>query len=154
ALDEMLSDERDTSLAEPSLYRRSEARVRVEFSGPGATLARVGLDRDVSYAPAARGYGAFAGEMGLGGHPLHAARLKDDQLFALGDNAASSRDGRLWDRVDPRVAALVGPDHGVVPLDLLVGRAFMVYFPAPHTVTIAGKRRSLVPDVGRVRMIR
>lgn len=154
ALREILENERDSALAEPGLYRRARARVSATFEGAQATLSRVGLDRDVSYAPALRDYGPFAGEMGLAGHPMRAARLKDDQLFVLGDNTAASRDGRLWDSVDPRVADQVGPDIGVVPLDLLVGRAFMVYFPAPHEVRFAGTRRPLVPDLGRVRLIR
>ncbi len=154
AIERILSDDRDNSLADPGLYRRSEARVRMEFSGSRATLSHVGLDRDVSYSPTDRLGGEYAGEMGLASHPLRAAILKPDQLFALGDNSASSRDGRLWDRVDPRVAASFGRDYGVVPLDLLVGRAFVVYFPAPHEVRLMGKRRPLVPDVGRVRLIR
>ena len=154
ALREILENERDTSLGEPGLYRRARARVNATFDGAPATLARVGLDRDVSYAPAPRDFGRFAGEMGLAGHPLRAAILEDDQVFVLGDNSAASRDGRLWDTVDPRVAAQVGRDIGVVSLDLLVGRAFMVYFPTPHEVRFAGTRRPLVPDFGRTRMIR
>jgi hypothetical protein len=154
AIERILSDERDTSLADPGLYRRSEAHVRLDFAGAPATLAQVGLDRDVSYSPTDRASGEYAGEMGLASHPLRAADLTADQLFALGDNSASSRDGRLWDSVDPLVAASFGRDYGVVPLDLLVGRAFMVYFPAPHEVRLMGKRRPLVPDVGRVRLIR
>jgi signal peptidase I len=154
AIERILSDERDTSLADPGLYRRSAARVRIDFEGAPATLAHVGLDRDVSFSPTDRASGEYVGEMGLASHPLRAADLDSDQLFALGDNSASSRDGRLWDRVDPRVAATFGRDYGVVPLDLLVGRAFMVYFPAPHEVRLMGKRRPLVPDVGRVRLIK
>ncbi|MGP1310817.1 MAG: S26 family signal peptidase, partial [Phycisphaerales bacterium] len=153
-IDEILNNERDTSLAQPGLYRRAEARVRVEFSGAPATLGNVGLDRDVSYSPAERRSGPLAGEIGLAGHPLRSARLKRDQMFVLGDNAAASRDGRLWDTVNPRVAAEAGRDLGVVPTDLLIGRAFMVYFPTPHEVVVAGTRRPLVPDFGRVRLIR
>ncbi len=154
AIERIVADDRDRSLADPGLYRRSEAHVRMEFSGSPATLTHVGIDRDVSYSPTDRAGGEYAGEMGLASHPLRAARLKNDQVFTVGDNSASSRDGRLWDRVDPRVAAEFGRDYGVVPLDLLVGRAFVVYFPAPHEVRLMGKRRPLVPDVGRVRFIR
>lgn len=153
-LREILADPRDTVLASPSLYRNGGARARLTVRGAPATLARVGLDRDVSYTPVERMAGPFAGEMGMGTHPLRPASLSARQVFVLGDNSGASRDGRLWDTVDPLVAAQIGPEVGVVPLDLLVGRAFMVYFPAPHEVIAAGARRPLVPDVGRVRRIR
>lgn len=153
-LDNALRDAHSRALADPFTYRMSEARVRATLEGSPVTLARVGLDRDVSYQPAYREAGRFSGEMALASHPLRAARLTRQQLFVLGDNAAASRDGRVWDSVDTRVAQQVDPAVGVVPRSLVSGRAFMVYFPAPHALRIAGERRPLVPDAGRVRFIR
>jgi hypothetical protein len=40
--------------------------------------------------------------------------LGEDKFFAMGDNSAKSRDSRAW---------------GVVPRDLLIGKAFFVYWP-------------------------
>ena len=123
------------------------------IAGSALTLGRVGLDRDVSYQPAYREAGRLSGEMGLASHPLREARLTREQMFVLGDNSGASRDGRLWDTVDARVAA-VDRTIGVVPRSLVSGRAFMVYFPAPHALRIAGERRPLTPDAGRLRLIR
>jgi signal peptidase I len=44
--------------------------------------------------------------------------LKADQFFALGDNSARSKDGRLW-----------GPDNYWVPHELLIGEALFIYWP-------------------------
>jgi signal peptidase I len=40
--------------------------------------------------------------------------LKEDQFFAMGDNSAKSRDSRSW---------------GTVPRELLIGKAFFIYWP-------------------------
>jgi signal peptidase I len=45
-------------------------------------------------------------------------RLKADQFFALGDNSARSKDGRLW-----------GFDNHYVPRELLIGKALFIYWP-------------------------
>lgn len=153
-LTEALENAHSRVLAEPSTYRQAEARVRATFEGSPFTLARVGLDRDVSFQPAYREAGLFSGEMALASHPLRTARLTEQQMFVLGDNSAASRDGRVWDTVDARVAANIDPSIGVVPRSLVSGRAFMVYFPAPHALRIAGERKPLVPDAGRVRFTR
>ncbi|MBX3353352.1 MAG: hypothetical protein KF684_10520 [Phycisphaeraceae bacterium] len=153
-LAQVLADANSRALAEPATYRHAEARVRASFEGSAFTLSRVGLDRDVSFQPAYREAGRFSGEMAFASHPMRPARLNDLQMLVLGDNSAASRDGRLWDTVDTRVAAQIDPTIGVVPRSLVSGRAFMVYFPAPHALRIAGERKPLVPDAGRVRFIR
>lgn len=44
--------------------------------------------------------------------------LKPDQFFALGDNSAFSKDGRLW-----------GKNNHFVPRELLIGKALFIYWP-------------------------
>ena len=74
--------------------------------------------------------------------------LDSDQFFVCGDNSPASSDARLWTRVDPWIKEQVDPTVGVVNRDLLVGRAFFVYFPAP----VPGKHLWM-PDFGRLRFI-
>ncbi|MCZ7631889.1 MAG: S26 family signal peptidase [Phycisphaerales bacterium] len=130
-------------------------RVRVEFSGSPVTLSRVRLDRDVHYQASAydrrhgaRGTHVRDGQPALATHPAQPCVLGPHQFFACGDNAASSLDGRLWDTPDPWVAAEFDPTPGVVPRDLLIGKAFFVYFPA-----VSWEKRAPVPDFGRMRFV-
>jgi hypothetical protein len=71
-------------------------------------------------------------------------RLDGNEFFMCGDNSPASLDGRLWDVPSPYVMPL-DPDMGVVHRDLIIGRAFFVYFPAMH--------RKPVPDFGKMRWI-
>ena len=50
--------------------------------------------------------------------------------------------------MDPWVRTLIDPTPGVVNRDLIVGKAFVVYFPAP-----LDGGPILAPDFGRVRWI-
>jgi hypothetical protein len=70
----------------------------------------------------------------------------------LGDNSSHSNDGRLWGWPHPLVAELIDDDPFVVNRDLLVGKAFVVYFPASHALTTNGT--GFIPDFGRLRFIR
>lgn len=144
----------DASRYSPS---RAQWSVGMHADGQGAaeavvTLRRVGLARGLFYRP------AFAedvvGQPARGTHPSRIVTLSNTEFFALGDNSASSKDGRLWESVNPWIATLIDPSPGVVPRDLLIGRAVFVYFPAPQDVEVAGRRRSVVPDFGRMRWIR
>jgi len=117
---------------DPRNLRR--AGVRVEIGGAPVRVHGLALDRDLSYQP--------IGETG----PL---RLEAGQHFVLGDNSAASADSRLWERVDPWVARTVGADTHVVERELIMGKAFFVYFPGPHA-----DLRLPVPDFGRTRFIR
>ncbi|MBC7833734.1 MAG: signal peptidase I [Phycisphaerales bacterium] len=136
---------RSNPLADTSLYRAPQ--VSWTFAGP-VTMHRVGLDRDLHYQPVIL-------PPGLGTHPSRPAVLSRDEFFCLGDNSPASSDGRMWDMVDPWVAhemwTMKGlePKAGIVPRELMMGKAFFVYFPAAHFVggTIP------VPDVGRLRFI-
>lgn len=130
------------NLADPDNYRRPE--VRWIAGGAPVTLHRVGLDRDLHYQTSG-GPGNYNRAATL----ESAVSLNGDQFFMLGDNSPASRDGRGWERVDPWVAAALDDTVGVVHRDLMMGRAFFVYFPAPHT----NLRRLPIPDFGRLRFI-
>lgn len=132
-------------LIQPDTYVHSRPSIRWSFSGSPLSLARVGLYRDLFYEPAQFGLGG----PGLATHPHETAKLGPDQFFVLGDNSPSSKDGRLWDQIDEDVAAQIDPTVGVVPRELMLGKAFFVYFPAPFS---AGGRIP-VPNLGKVRFI-
>ncbi|RMH26643.1 MAG: signal peptidase I [Planctomycetota bacterium] len=123
-------------------------RARWSLGGSPVTLHRVGLDRDLHWrtAPAPRGPGYARGTAPDTTFPLH-----DREYFMCGDNSPSSRDSRLWTGVDPWVAETTGDSRvGVVHRDLIMGRAFFVYFPSPHH----NLGPIPVPDFGRLRFIK
>ncbi|MEI7657496.1 MAG: signal peptidase I [Phycisphaerae bacterium] len=134
-------------------YRRPQ--LFLEFDGGPFTLSRVALDRDVHYQADLYRYHSGDGmsvhsqarRPALATHPLNTPTLASDEYFVCGDNSAQSLDSRLWDRPHPWISA-IDPAIGVVPRDLLIGKAFFVYFPAPFQ---AG--RIPVPDFGRMRFI-
>ncbi len=135
-----------------------------KFDGSAVSLHRVRLDRDLYYRPAFLNPGdqfetngehvvglAFATDIG------HPAQLKADQFLMLGDNSAASRDGRMWGRPHPIVTQELGvSDPFVVPRDLLLGKAWCVYFPAPLPVVYPDgtEGKAIVPDFGSLRFIR
>ncbi len=143
------------TLAEPGLY--TACSVRFEFDGGPFTITRVGLDRDLHYQPTSKGPG-HGGLSGLGTSPYAPLYLGPDQFFACGDNSPASLDGRLWDGVDPWVNELYPPPGGndsphpragVIPRELLLGKAFFVYWPS---LKFEGDPVP-VPDIGRMRFI-
>ncbi|MFI4917004.1 MAG: S26 family signal peptidase [Phycisphaerales bacterium JB060] len=125
----------------PTAYR--SARPAIALVGP-VKLHRLGVDRDLYYQ-------TTRGDSQLpvrGSHPsLDLAVLDNDQFFVCGDNSASSQDSRLLGEPSPWVSPLGAP-AGVVPGELMLGRAFFVYFPA---VERAGPVP--VPGFGRLRFI-
>ncbi len=149
---------RPNPLVDYAYYAGSKAELRWEFAGAPVTLARVGLDRDVYYEAAQINQSIhIPGELGrngplpaLGTHPLNLANLGPDQFFCCGDNSAASKDSRLWNTLDAWVADEFIREVGIVPRELMLGKAFFVYFPAPYR---AGKY-PVIPDVGRMRFIR
>ena len=130
--------------------------VRWEFSGadgtrPAVTLYAVGLDRDLFYQP-----GVYANRRrepdgaAKATHPANTPHLGRDHFFVCGDNSPQSEDARLWADPDPWVSHSIDSTRGVVPRDLLIGKAFFVYFPS----LIKDTRSSIpVPDFGRMRFI-
>ncbi len=136
-----------TSLADWSHYTRPS--IRVELDGGSASVHRLRLDRDLHYqASVYPQSGPRYGEPALATHPATPCVLGPDQFFMCGDNSASSLDGRLWQVPDPAVAAQLDPTPGVVDRALMVGRAFVVYFPG-----INRDRGYPAPDAGRLRWI-
>jgi hypothetical protein len=72
-----------------------------------------------------------------------------NEFFFLGDNSPASLDGRLWGESDPWVQTLIDPADGIVARDLIVGKAFCVFFPAMSKQW----GRVPVPDLGQLRWI-
>jgi hypothetical protein len=130
-------------LAEQSRYPNPE--IRWEVSSP-VRMHRVGLRRDIHYQASMR-TGNLAGRAT---HPLTTMSLNRDQFFVCGDNSPQSLDARLWGDPDPWVAKVIDGTHGVVPRDLMIGKAFFVYFPSLFTGESSGLP---VPDFGRMRWI-
>lgn len=92
-------------------------------------------------------------DLARGTHPEAITRLGPDQFFMLGDNSSASSDSRMWGHPHPIVAENVDPTPFVVHRSLLLGKAWVVYFPSPLPLTDDGRWR-YVPDAGRVRFIR
>lgn len=138
--------------ADTNIYPQPEVAWHV--SGAPVTLHRVGLDRDLYYRPQEYFPGPQSSRAALGTHPANLAHLSEDQIFLLGDNSGNSRDARTVDSVDPWVAHSIDPDLGVVNRDMLMGRAFVVFWPDPAEIRLGPIRLPVVPDFGRIRWIR
>ena len=74
-----------------------------------------------------------------------------DEFFVLGDNSPASLDSRLWNHHAPSLRA--GYQDGTVPRYNMIGRAFFVYWPGGFRLPML-KRLPIVPNVGRMRLIR
>ncbi len=116
------------------------------FDGAAVTLQRVGVWRDLHYQATIKGSTRAA--PGLATAPDSVLTTGPDHFFCCGDNSPSSFDGRSWTQVEPWVAAEIDPTPGVVHRNLLIGKAFFVYFPA-----MDNSRRIPMPDFGRMRLI-
>ena len=146
-------------------------RVVVRVIGGSATLTGLELDRDLSYTPQLTdGSPALRGAAYRNAHgtltQVPPVTIRPGRYFVLGDNSPISSDGRFWDRVEPWVERHMfeeargidydptapPPDHTqVVPRGLMVGRAFLIYFPAPHAV--GGNGRQILPNFGKMRLV-
>lgn len=140
-------------LAYPELYREARLRWEVRSDAP-VTLRRLTLDRDLHYQPTQFGHAAEFGSPGLATAPSTTVSLGPDQFYVLGDNSPQSKDSRLWDPPDPWVNDLMrrrgmAVRLGVVPRDLMLGRAFFVYFPS---MSWGGRPMPMI-DFGRLRTI-
>ncbi len=152
AHDEQQTDDvRRPGLTGPGVFARTELyrqpRVRWDFAGGPFKVHRLGLERDIFYQPVP----ARADQRPTrGAHFNNFPTLNDDQFFMLGDNSPNSLDSRLWtaNSINPWVRERIDATPGVVNRDLIVGKAFIVYFPAP----LEGGP-ILAPDIGRVRWI-
>jgi signal peptidase I len=137
--------ENGNPLQDPALYRRPD--VRWAFEGAPLRLHRVALDRDLHYQPAQSRNKPYGSARGTG--PDYPLTLNGDQFFSCGDNSPASLDGRLFSTINPWVAQQFDNTIGVIPRELLLGRAFFVYWPSLHK----GKGAIPVPDFGRMRFI-
>ncbi len=127
------------------MYRRPD--VRWAFEGAPLRLHRVSLERDLHYQPAEdRGTQRGAARSTSPSHPLV---LTSDQFFACGDNSPASLDCRLFSSTNDWVSQQFDNTIGVIPRELLLGRAFFVYWPSLHK----GSGFIPAPDFGRMRFI-
>jgi signal peptidase I len=132
---------------------------RFETSAP-FTLRRVRVDRDLYYRPvlhdANNQYsvnGEYVTGTGFACNYESPARLGPTDHLMLGDNSAASRDARLWGRAHPLSLRTFGDAQpGVVPRDMIVGKAFFVYFPSSRSR--GPGQTAFIPDFGRMRFIR
>ena len=135
-------------LSSTEQYTRPE--IRILHSGGKAKLHRLRVSRDLYYHPYQTSLSMRAGEPPYGTHPTSTLTLGPGQYFALGDNSPRSADSRVWGQphalVSQNFPLTAGP--GVVPEELIIGRAFMVYFPS-----IVRDGTVPVPDFGRIRAI-
>lgn len=144
----------------------NQPALKWHFEGSPVTLHRVQLDRDLYYRPDHLKNNAGANTTPIsqnaelvrpntpafGTHPDKLAELGPDHFFMCGDNSAASLDSRLWGNPAPLVATQIDPAPFVVNRKLLLGKAWVVYFPAPYSLNEGGT--SFIPDFGRLRFIR
>jgi len=123
------------------IYRKPT--FRWAFSGGAFTLHNVSVRRDIAYQVS-----LFAPTRG--GHPGFFPTMTNDEYFMCGDNSSNSLDSRLWapDSINKWVKQEIDDRPGMVHRDLVVGKAFLVYFPA-----LLDEGPILTPDVGRARWI-
>ncbi len=137
-------------------------RLEVTVSGDVAVLERVGVDRDQYYVDGQSGATGVVAKDEFGNHQGSPVKIEHDQFFCLGDNSAFSHDGRFWQKLDPWVKKRFFEGHeqqiGMVPRELLMGKAFYVYYPAPYSL-IPGKEPvgmnyTLLPNFQDMRVIK
>ncbi len=137
--------------------------VTLGITGGSASFRDVQLDRDLYYGSQTHDE-RFPNIVGLNrrsnGSTLgRTAQLNPDEFFCLGDNSPSSQDSRFWGNAVPWVQHLYNQDarrDGIVPRDLLIGRAFFVYYPAPHPLPLGNLpfiSRLGFPNFGEMRFI-
>jgi len=127
--------------ARTDIYRKPT--FRWTFSGGPFTVHNVTVQRDIAYQ-------INRGRPTRGGHPDFFPTLNGDEFFMCGDNSSNSADSRLWlpNEINKWVHQEIDNRPGMVHRDLIVGKAFMVYFPA-----LLDDGPVLTPDMGRMRWI-
>jgi signal peptidase I len=129
------------------LYRKPS--VRWDFEGGAFDLSNVRVQRDIAYHIHQR-------TPTRGAHPDNFPTMSGDQFFMCGDNSSNSADSRLWldQEINGWVRQEIDDAPGVVNRDLIVGKAFVVYFPAPLVDSGgSGLSRLFSLDFGRLRWI-
>ena len=133
------------------------------FEGTPLTMTRLKIDHDLYYRssrlrsratknPTKPGNEQLVefGSPGFGTHPDKLAVLDEDQFMMAGDNSTYSHDGRQWGNPDVFVATQIDDSPFVVHRDLLIGKAWSVYWPTAHRLGSI----PIIPDFGRIRFIR
>ena len=139
------------------------AKLFWQFEGSPLNITRIQVDHDLYYQsstlksqatknPTSAGNEQLVeiGSHAFGTHPDKLAVLGDDQFMMAGDNSAYSLDGRLWGNPDEFVAAQFDESPFVVHRNLLIGKAWSVYWPAVNKLGPL----PIIPDFGRIRFIR
>ncbi len=144
-----------TKKGSPMIMPTTTPQIRLRFSGSPLTIHRLRVDRDLYYRPARlsrqKNPPRHQGPA-FGTHPDNIALLGPDHFFMLGDNSPASSDSRLWGSPHPLVKRQIDDTAFLVNRKLLLGKAWVVYFPAPYPLTARG--RGVIPDFGRLRFIR
>lgn len=130
--------------------------IAIAASGMKLELWHVGIDRDVYYrSPVDPGRSVG---WGVQGQPIYLRNSPDRSIkeyYCLGDNSPLSKDSRLWNTIGPHlVRKMDNGDYqlGTVPADQMIGRAFLVYWPAGYP--LLQDRLPLIPNYGDMRLIR
>lgn len=131
-------------------------KIRWTFKNSRAVLHNVRVDRDLHYR--VDRLDGQANRPTIDGHPFgthpddNAAVLLADQYMMCGDNSQMSLDSRRWGSPHPLVADQIDPAPFIVNRKLLLGKAWVVYFPAMFPLREGGT--GVIPDFGRLRFIR
>jgi signal peptidase I len=156
-----LATNADSSVSIEDIAGRSGRPPKLEwqFDGGPFSITRIQVDHDLYYNCDPRGVPSRAsinptkpgneelvrvGSPPFGTHPDKLAVLGKDQFLMAGDNSGYSLDGRLWGNPDEYVAAQIDDSPFVVHRDLLIGKAWGVYWLPPP----------LIPEFNRFRFIR
>jgi signal peptidase I len=140
-----------TQRPKPAAYPQINITVR----GTPVTLHHVQVDRDIYYkerSGSGRATGSYVRDRMGDADPVF---LGDDQFFCLGDNSPMSQDSRFWQDPNPWIYRNMFDENeafqGKVPRELMMGRAFFVYFPAVKRNDVTN--RLGVPNFGDMRFI-
>ncbi|QQE12382.1 signal peptidase I [Planctomycetota bacterium] len=128
--------------------------ISIQTNSP-VKLHEVELDRDLYYTSKPLNKVAHGGLHRENGAAMPAVdktelALHGNEFFMVGDNTPWSNDSRFWDSTEPWVSAnyMSGDgdrDRGIVPRELLVGKAMMVFYPGTH--------KWFIPHFGDMRLI-
>lgn len=118
--------------------------VSITAQGEAFTIEHITLYRDNHYTNKQRPDTHGRATQGF------ALTLKDDQFFVLGDNSPKSHDSRFWEK--PGLGLNKEYQPGIVPRDLLIGRALWVYWPAAYHLH-PKIRYPFIPNAGEMRFI-
>ncbi len=147
-------------LANPMGQRPTPTSLHWTFGGSPFSLREVEVQRDLYYRPdflSANNQfpsnGPAITGLAFATDPTRLSRVGDEEYVMFGDNSGASKDSRLWGRSHPLVVRELENDSPfIVPREMVIGKAWSVYFPAPMAMNPGG--RAFIPDFGRLRFIR